>query len=209
MPSSVTLSSTCGPSSALASGLGCGTSAASTFAVRIVRVPPDGIASRALTARLVITCSSWPGSASTRPSTGSSSSRSVDVLADDPPQHRAQLRHDRVEVHDPRLEHLLPAEGQELAGERRRAVRGAVDLQHVEPALVVVADRPQQQLGVPDDGREEVVEVVGDAAGELADRLHLLRLPELFLQDLLLGHVPDVDQEVQRPARRRPAPPTC
>ena len=36
---------------------------------------------------------------------------------------------------------------------------------------------------------QQVVEVVGHAAGQLADRLHLLRLVELRLQRLLLGHV--------------------
>ncbi len=41
--------------------------------------------------------------------------------------------------------------------------------------------------------REQVVEVVRDAAGEPADRLHLLRLPQLLLQPpalLLLGAPP-------------------
>ena len=33
-----------------------------------------------------------------------------------------------------------------------------------------------------DDHGQQVVEVVGDAAGELADRLHLLRLPQLLLR---------------------------
>ena len=63
-------------------------------------------------------------------------------------------------------------------------------------------DLPHQQLGVADDGGEEVVEVVRDAAGELADRLHLLRLTQLLLEALPLGHVADVDQEVQRSAGR-------
>ena len=40
---------------------------------------------------------------------------------------------------------------------------------------------------------EHVVEVVGDAAGELADRLHLLLLAHLLLQRPLLGDVDDVD----------------
>ena len=119
-----------------------------------------------------------------------------------PAEHRAQLGHHRVEVDDPRLQHLFPAEGEQLTGESRRPVRGPVDLQHVEPALVLVVDRPQQQLRVSDDGRQEVVEVVGDAAGELADGLHLLGLAELLLEDLLLADVSHVDEEVERAARR-------
>ncbi len=42
---------------------------------------------------------------------------------------------------------------------------------------------------IADDGGQNVVEVVGDAAGQLADRLHLLALREVFLQGPLLGRV--------------------
>ena len=38
----------------------------------------------------------------------------------------------------------------------------------------------EQQVGVAEDRGEQVVEVVRDAAGEPADRFHLLRLPELL-----------------------------
>ena len=48
---------------------------------------------------------------------------------------------------------------------------------------------PRDELGVADDGGEEVVEVVRDAAGEPADGLHLLRLAQLLLAfvERLLG----------------------
>ena len=52
----------------------------------------------------------------------------------------------------------------------------------------------EQQVGIADDGGQHVVEIVGDAAGELADRLHLLRLGEILLQRLLLGRVERVDR---------------
>ena len=50
----------------------------------------------------------------------------------------------------------------------------------------------QQQVGETDDRRQHVVEVVGDATGEFANRLHLLALRELQFECPLLGHV---DQE--------------
>ena len=52
-----------------------------------------------------------------------------------------------------------------------------------------------EQLAVAGDRRQQVVEVVRDAAGEPADRLHLLRLPELLLQPAALGHVEDRSEE--------------
>ena len=48
--------------------------------------------------------------------------------------------------------------------------------------LRVAGDAVRQQLDHAEDDGQDVVEVVSDAAGELADRLHLLRLAQLLLQ---------------------------
>jgi hypothetical protein len=47
----------------------------------------------------------------------------------------------------------------------------------------------EEELAVAHDRREEIVEVVRDAARELPHRFHLLRLTELCLKLPLLGHV--------------------
>src|SRR5438094_790867 len=47
----------------------------------------------------------------------------------------------------------------------------------------------QQQLGRPQDGREQVVEVVGDAARQLPHGFHLLRLAQLLLELALRAHI--------------------
>ena len=49
---------------------------------------------------------------------------------------------------------------------------------------------------------ENVVEIVGDAAGKLADGLHFLRLAQLFLQPPLRGDVAEQAQQQQRLAVR-------
>src|SRR5207247_1886122 len=49
--------------------------------------------------------------------------------------------------------------------------------------------RLRDQLGVREDDGEQIVEVVSDAAGELADRLHLLGLAQLLLERAPLRHV--------------------
>ena len=70
----------------------------------------------------------------------------------------------------------------------------------------VGADRLERQVAVAEDRGEQVVEVVGDAAGEAAHGLHLLRLSQLFLRRLQceLGAAPlrDVvgDDEPRAPA---------
>ena len=68
----------------------------------------------------------------------------------------------------------------------------------------------RDQLEPAHDRREQIVEIVGDAAGELADRLHLLRLAKRFLgleplADLGLQPVErgaEVGGPLRRPASR-------
>ena len=59
------------------------------------------------------------------------------------------------------------------------------------------AEAIEDQIAVAVDHREQVVEVVRDAAGQPADRFHLLRLTELLLQPLqfrdVAGHANQPD----------------
>jgi hypothetical protein len=52
----------------------------------------------------------------------------------------------------------------------------------------------EQKVGIADDRGQHVVEIVRHAAGELTDRLHLLRLGEVLLKGLLLRRVERVDR---------------
>ena len=58
-----------------------------------------------------------------------------------------------------------------------RALHRIVEVHHHLPARAIEA--AQGKIDAADDDREHVVEVVRDAAGQLADRLHLLHLAEL------------------------------
>ena len=64
-----------------------------------------------------------------------------------------------------------------------------MDLIGVPPVRRVGLEHGEQDLGVAAHGREDVVEVVGHAAGEAAHRLHALRVLELLLEPLVLGDV--------------------
>ena len=74
-----------------------------------------------------------------------------------------------------------------------RQRRGALGRAHGRTGVALDRVRaPLREAGLhqvegADDAGEEVVEVVGDAARELAHRLHLLRLAELILSLLQLG----------------------
>ena len=60
-------------------------------------------------------------------------------------------------------------------------------------ALVLGEAGPAQHVGRALDDGQQVVEIVGDAAGQLAERLHLLGLAELLLG---LGALLDLDLEL-------------
>jgi hypothetical protein len=80
----------------------------------------------------------------------------------------AQVRHDHVGYL--RFQHLLPAERQELPDQRPGALPGLVDLDEYFPRRIVGRQIAQEQVAVPSDDGEQVVEVVRHAAGERAGR---------------------------------------
>ena len=112
-----------------------------------------------------------------------------DVLPDDARQHLRDVADDRVELEEPRLHGLLPAERQQLPGQRRGAIPRVHDLREVGARGVILGERLSDELGAREDDREDVVEVVGDAARELTDRLELLGLAQLFLELARLGDI--------------------
>ena len=66
--------------------------------------------------------------------------------------------------------------------QRRRAFSGLLNLLEIAPLRVVVRVRGEQQFGVAEDRRQQVVEIVGDAAGQPADAVDLLRLHDALFE---------------------------
>src|SRR3989449_10956581 len=83
--------------------------------------------------------------------------------------------------------HLLPAERQELARQVRRPDRRLLDLLRLRVLRVVGTERPAQEIHGDEDGGEQVIEVVGDAAGHAAQGIHLLGMTQPLLE-LALGY---------------------
>jgi len=154
----------------------------STFRVSMVNWPPVGMASRALTARFMMTCSNCPWFALTGDRVGAKLGGEVDVLSDDPPQHQIKISQDRVEVQLLRDKDLLPAEGQELARQRPRPVhppsssRGPTGVSGCSWAGL------EAPAPVTVDEAKEVIEVVGHAASQTDHHFHFLGLAGLLFQ---------------------------
>ena len=98
-----------------------------------------------------------------------------------------------VDVHDLGLEDLLAGVGEQPPGQLGGAGRRRFGLG--DPALqpLVFLRRALDQLQVAEDHGQQVVEVVRDAARQLTDRLHLLRLQQVRRT---LGRVATVDVDV-------------
>jgi len=74
----------------------------------------------------------------------------------------------------------VAAEAEQRSGELRRAVGGLLDLAQVVGAVGVGLAQAQERRQDPDRG-EQVVEVVGDAGGEGAERFEALRVAQALL----------------------------
>ena len=121
----------------------------------------------------------------------------VDVLADQSPKQRLQIQDDAVQVEDLRLQNLLAAEDEQLTSKPGCKLPRLDDLLDVGAELFVGSEPIQDDQAVTVDRRQQVVEVVGDAAGQPADRLHLLGLPEPSLELSPLAHVPGDHRQVR------------
>src|SRR5580704_3646679 len=148
------------------------------FAV-MVSVPPDGMASRALKARLSSASSNSLGSTLTKQDRRRSPTR-ISMSPRSEPLGK---------IDHARLQHLPPREGEQLARQAFAALCRLGD--GVEQAYLVVAgNAPAQTLHGAAHDHQQIIEIVGDAAGQLSDRFESLRLPQcIFRQFAALGLV--------------------
>ena len=119
--------------------------------------------------------------------------RPLDVDPDPAADQRTnQLRHGldlRADIEHLRLQRLPAGKRQQLPGQLGGAFHGFGDRVDVAAAALLRQFAAAQEIGGGADDGQEIVEIVRDAAGELADRFHLLRLAQRFLALAALGDV--------------------
>ena len=145
------------------------------------------------------TCSNWPLVDLYKAEIAPVHDFEIDVFADQPFDQVPQFVENIGDVENSRLQRLLSRKGQQLPHEIGGAVRILLDLHDVREGRVARRRAQQQQIAKPDHRGQQVVEIVGDAAGKLPNGLHLLRLRELDFEVLLLG---DVDEMEGKPLSR-------
>ena len=153
------------------------------------RVPPPCIASRALMHRL---SSTWPICTGSSSTAGRSASRSVLSSMVAGSVERSSLSDSLTSgARDsgrgsPRRLRLKVS----ICWMRSRArveARCACSRYLPKPRIPLAGGPIPGQRDVAHDAGQDIVEVVGDAAGQVADRLHFLRLPQLRLEAFALG----------------------
>ena len=117
------------------------------------------------------------------------------VFAQDALEHFGDVDDDVVQIEVVRLQRLTPAEQEQLAGEIGRALDGLADLLAVIPLRRQKTACGFQQTGLHLNDRENVVEVVRHAAGQMADGFHFLGLTKLLFQLPVLGDVARIDDD--------------
>ena len=198
LPLSLTATATNGPEASGSSG--SSPAARRTRRVETVSVPPSGIASPALTARLMTACSSWP--ASTRATSASSGWRTSTCAP--PSSSRSSIGRRPVTV--VRTSTTVGSEGgatgerEELPRELARAVDDVHDRGRVRADRVGIRGLVADERREAADRRERVVEVVRDAARDAPDGLEPLRVRQLRVQRDPLGHVGELARQAERPA---------
>ena len=116
------------------------------------------------------------------PQSGGSHGLDLNVLAQSRAQQFRHFRDHAVGVDRLRRQRLLARECEQALGQRGGAfggLHGGVD--ETADAEFVGLHAPPHHVERTDDHAQHVVEVMGDAAGQLADRVHLLRLAQLAL----------------------------
>jgi hypothetical protein len=107
-----------------------------------------------------------------------------DVLSNRADEHVLRVGNQRVEIHDLRLKHLLPAEGEELLGDISAAPHRLVNRFGIRARCALVWQLVEKKLHGGEHRAEDVVEVVRDAA----HRFHLARLPERVDERVAFQH---------------------
>ena len=95
-----------------------------------------------------------------------------DVLTEHAPQDVIHVFQNRVEFQNRRLEDLIPAIREKLIGKPCAALGCFPNLVDARSSNLGRLIALQQKFGMAQNDGQEIIKIVGDAACELADRLH-------------------------------------
>ena len=104
----------------------------------------------------------------------------LDVFTDEAPKHAVYIADDRIQWEDFRFQRLLSAEGHELANQARSSFSGFLHLFDLGAGRIPGGQFCDEDLTMPHDDRQQIVEIMGESSRETSHRFHLLGLTKLF-----------------------------
>ena len=139
------------------------------------------------------------------PATGKERDTQEDVLANQAAEDVLGFPNDAVDVNHLRRQHRPPAECQQTLRERRGTMSGVGNRAHIAAERIVWRQPVEKNSAIAGDDSQQIVEIVRDAAGKLADGFHLLRLTQLCLELKAIADVGDAaaNQDAARVGQAR------
>ena len=123
----------------------------------------------------------------------------ADALAEQSPDQRDRTIHDLGDLHRTRCHHVTTGKAEQLPTQRRTGFSRRANLPGTDGDITPGLRIERQQAGFADDRREHVIEIVRDAAGQLADALDALHLAQLIFQPTTIGDVDEHTVPQRRP----------
>ena len=117
----------------------------------------------------------------------------ADILAQEAAQQHLEFADQFSQIQLLALDGLLARKGQQFLDEVSRAHAGLADFRQALIAGIAHRMALQQLVQTQLNGEQQIVEVVGHAARQLADGLHLLALGQLHLHLFLAGDIHQID----------------
>src|SRR5262249_27215482 len=124
----------------------------------------------------------------------------LDVFSDQPRQHPCDVLDNSIKVENLKRLYLLAAKCQQLPSEIGGTPHRGQNFLRVAAQWVGDGQRVRHQLGGGTDDHQQIVEVMGHAAGQLTDRVHFLGLLKLRFEAPPLGNIPVACDEVRNVA---------
>ena len=165
------------------------------------------MASRAFTARFRSASSSWLASTRTGPRSAGKVLRYPYARTARPLKQLLHAGDQLSQIHRLGFKLLPPSESQQALGQRRTPLRALTRIVEQAQHPRIVRQPLPEQVEAAQDRHQQIVEVVRDPAGELADGVHLLRFEQLGerllpltrpLLDAMLQLIVEGDQSLGR-----------
>src|SRR5436309_3178718 len=111
------------------------------------------------------------------------------IFADEPKQGAFEICDNGIDFHDDGFARLSATESKELLSQSGRAPGGGANFGDMIGQGSFDLAFVEEQIAVTENRGEKIIEIMGDAAGQLPECFHFLRAAELVLELFARGDI--------------------